>query len=55
MRHFGRRTKGFSIDLLYLPALILLAMFVVYPMLSGVQISFTNWNGCFRTRCFTLP
>ena len=45
MRHFGRRTKGFSIDLLYLPALILLAMFVVYPMLSGVQISFTNWNG----------
>ena len=26
MRHFGRRTKGFSIDLLYLPALILLGI-----------------------------
>lgn len=25
--------------------MILLTVFVVYPLLSGVQISFTNWNG----------
>ena len=37
--------KGISIDILYLPAVILLTVFVVYPLLSGVQISFTNWNG----------
>ena len=36
---------GISIDILYLPAVILLTVFVVYPLLSGVQISFTNWNG----------
>ena len=37
--------KGIPIDILYLPAVILLTVFVVYPLLSGVQISFTNWNG----------
>ena len=37
--------KGISIDILYLPAVILLTVFVVYPLLSGVQISITNWNG----------
>ena len=37
--------KGISIDIWYLPAVILLTVFVVYPLLSGVQISFTNWNG----------
>ena len=26
-------------------ALVLLAAFVLYPLISGIQISFTNWNG----------
>jgi raffinose/stachyose/melibiose transport system permease protein len=30
---------------LYLPALILFAVFIVYPFIQGVRVSFTNWNG----------
>ena len=40
-----RKRKDIPIDLLYLPALVLLAAFVLYPLISGIQISFTNWNG----------
>lgn len=40
-----KNRKGISIDVLYLPAVVLLAVFVIYPLLSGLQISFTNWNG----------
>lgn len=40
-----KRRKDRSIDILYLPALVLLVIFVMYPLLSGLHISFTNWNG----------
>jgi raffinose/stachyose/melibiose transport system permease protein len=47
-----RRTKagfrirgGGIINLLYLPALVLFAVFTVYPLLSGIGFSFTNWDG----------
>ncbi|WP_082053250.1 carbohydrate ABC transporter permease [Gordoniibacillus kamchatkensis] len=33
------------LNLLYLPALILFIVFIFYPFLKGIQISFTNWNG----------
>ena len=33
------------INLFYLPALILFAVFVIYPFMEGIRISFTNWNG----------
>ena len=29
----------------YVPALILLAMFVVYPFAQAFQLSFMKWNG----------
>ncbi|WP_207671255.1 carbohydrate ABC transporter permease [Paenibacillus cymbidii] len=37
--------SNMGISLMYAPALILFAVFVAYPLLSGIQISFTNWNG----------
>lgn len=40
-----KRKGSVPIDILYLPALVLLTVFVIYPLISGVQISFTNWNG----------
>ena len=40
-----KRKGSIPIDILYLPALVLLTVFVIYPLISGVQISFTNWNG----------
>lgn len=30
---------------MYVPALVLLLIFIVYPFLSGFKIAFTNWNG----------
>lgn len=37
--------RGSSINLYYLPALILFAVFIVYPVIRGVALSGTNWNG----------
>lgn len=44
-----KRRRGIPIDILYLPALFLLIVFVAYPLASGIQISFTNWNGYSRS------
>lgn len=33
------------INLMYVPALIMFAIFIVYPFMNGIRISFTNWNG----------
>ncbi|WP_243633242.1 carbohydrate ABC transporter permease [Paenibacillus xerothermodurans] len=33
------------VNVLYLPALILFVVFIFYPFVKGIQISFTNWNG----------
>nr|WP_242490991.1 sugar ABC transporter permease [Priestia endophytica] len=30
---------------MYLPALVIVCFFIVYPFLNGIRISFTNWNG----------
>jgi raffinose/stachyose/melibiose transport system permease protein len=34
-----------SLNLMYLPALLLFALFIYYPVAQGINISFTNWNG----------
>ena len=44
-RHGDRQLGGRTANLLYVPALILFAVFTVYPLLKGVDLSFTNWNG----------
>ena len=33
------------LNLFYIPALILILFFVVYPLLEAFRISFTQWNG----------
>ena len=33
------------INLMYMPAVVLFTIFVIYPFLDGVRISLTNWNG----------
>jgi len=43
-RGFGARRSGL-INLLYVPAILLFAVFTVYPLISGVGFSFTNWDG----------
>ncbi len=34
-----------SLNLMYLPALVLFGLFIYYPIAQGINISFTNWNG----------
>jgi raffinose/stachyose/melibiose transport system permease protein len=40
-----RRSSPWLVNLMYLPALILLAVFIFYPFIQGVRYSFTNWDG----------
>lgn len=40
-----RKNAENLVNLLYMPAVILILIVVVYPLISGIQISFTNWNG----------
>ena len=42
------RFKGklnYSLWWMYLPALLAIGFFIIYPFLNGLKISFTNWNG----------
>lgn len=32
-------------NIMYIPALLLFLVFTIYPLLSGFQLSFMNWNG----------
>ena len=48
---FGARGSGLT-NLLYVPALLLFAVFAVYPLISGVGYSFTNWDGYSQDRPF---
>lgn len=38
--------KNRLINLFYVPALALFAVFVVLPFIKGIYLSLTNWNGC---------
>ncbi len=39
-----------SVNLLYVPALVLFGVFVFYPFVLGIGISFTDWNGFSQNR-----
>ncbi|MFE3452508.1 carbohydrate ABC transporter permease [Nonomuraea sp. NPDC059194] len=39
-------------NLFYVPVLALLAVFTIYPVISGIQLSFTNWDGYSADRAF---
>lgn len=40
------------VNLFYVPALVLFAVFMIYPLVSGIQLSFTNWDGFSSLRSF---
>lgn len=40
-----RKIRANYINLFYIPAIILFTLFVVFPLIKGVFLSFTNWNG----------
>lgn len=46
------RFAGASINLMYVPALMLFAVFIIYPVVQGVSIAMTNWDGYSSRRAF---
>ena len=49
---FAKMFKGnspFWLNLMYLPALLLFCVFIFYPFINGLKISFTNWDGYSQT------
>ena len=45
-RRGGRRPfRGAAINLFYLPALIVLVVFIIYPLITGLGYSLTDWDG----------
>lgn len=41
-----KKTIGkFTVNLLYLPAILLFVIFVIVPFIRGIYLSTTNWNG----------
>ncbi|WP_027955805.1 carbohydrate ABC transporter permease [Halobacillus kuroshimensis] len=50
-RQASLKKKG-SVSLwwMYLPALIVVSIFIIYPFFKGIQVSFTDWNGFSQTK-----
>lgn len=44
--------KGASVNLFYIPALVVLVVFIIYPLISGIGLSFTNWDGYNEAKSF---
>jgi raffinose/stachyose/melibiose transport system permease protein len=41
--------KQSSLWLMYMPSFAIVFLFILYPFLNGIQLSFTNWNGFSQT------
>jgi raffinose/stachyose/melibiose transport system permease protein len=44
-RRKQRRVSHWMINLMYVPAVILLSVFIFYPFFQGIHFSFTDWDG----------
>jgi raffinose/stachyose/melibiose transport system permease protein len=44
-----KKGKEASLWWMYLPALAVVCLFIIYPFLNGLKISFTNWDGFSQT------
>ncbi|MCD7897281.1 MAG: sugar ABC transporter permease [Planctomycetaceae bacterium] len=45
MNKYSKFARQHMVNLLYLPALIMFSIFVLYPFVKGISLSFTDWNG----------
>ncbi len=50
MENLSRRFQRWAaspavVNVMYIPALILFGLFIVYPLTQGIKYSFTDWNG----------
>ncbi|MBP1963387.1 carbohydrate ABC transporter permease [Paenibacillus aceris] len=49
LKRRGRFSSPVWLNFLYLPTIVLLLTFIVYPLLNGIKISFTDWDGFSQT------
>ncbi|GEK57760.1 glycerol-3-phosphate ABC transporter permease [Marinococcus halophilus] len=47
-----KSSKTSSLWIMYVPALAFVIIFIVYPFINGLRISFTDWDGFSQTRNF---
>ena len=40
-----KNSQNSSLWWMYLPAVLVVSAFIIYPFFNGIQLSFTNWNG----------
>ncbi|MEC1047865.1 sugar ABC transporter permease, partial [Bacillus safensis] len=40
-----QKRQNSSLWWMYMPAVLVVSTFIIYPFLNGIQLSFTNWNG----------
>ncbi|MGV2620657.1 sugar ABC transporter permease [Halobacillus sp. ACCC02827] len=45
-----KKSKSGSLWWMYLPALLVVSVFILYPFLNGIRVSFTDWNGFSQTK-----
>lgn len=45
MRGVSMKKRNRQMNLFYIPAIVLIALFVVYPFYQAIQVSFFKWNG----------
>lgn len=50
--HRRRRLSGASVNLFYAPVVLILAIFIIYPLISGIGYSLTNWDGYNANKTF---
>jgi len=41
-----------KLNVFYIPAVILMILFVAYPLVNAIYLSFFNWNGYSQTKEF---
>lgn len=51
-RQKGSPLTSRKVNFFYLPALVLFAIFTIYPLISGVSLSLTNWDGYSASHAF---
>ena len=40
-----KNSQNSSLWWMYMPAVLVVSTFIIYPFFNGIQLSFTNWNG----------
>ncbi|MDF7665988.1 sugar ABC transporter permease [Bifidobacterium sp. ESL0745] len=46
------RFRGAAVNLFYVPVIIIMVVFIIYPLISGIGLSLMNWDGFSPSKVF---